>query len=705
MTAARFGWFNSNQHCRRPPAFVCSDGLARAMTKESVAKHVEELRHELEHHEYLYYVLDQPAISDAEYDRLLRELRSLEDQHPELRTPDSPTQRVGGQPREGFVKVRHSSPMLSLDNALNEEELREFDARVRGLLKSEEFKYVAELKLDGLSMAAHYVDRQFRQAITRGDGRTGEDVTENARTIRSLPLRLRKHGPEGAIEVRGETIMQRRSFERLNEERKNHDLPSFANPRNAAAGALRALDPGVTAARQLDYFTYFLLRDGQPVYESHWASLEALVKAGFKVNPHRRLCRNLDELLAFIRQWDTTRESLPYETDGVVAKVDSIAQQSALGWTSKAPRWAIAFKYAARQASTVLEGVEVQVGRTGALTPVAHLVPVALGGVTVSRATLHNEDEIERLGVRIGDTVLVERSGDVIPKIVRVVEEGAHRKPFQMPSSCPVCGGHIVREEGEAASRCVNTNCPARLRESLLHFASRGVMDIDGMGDALVDQLLARNMVRNIADLYWLTLEQLLELDRMGMKSASKIVQNIDNSRSQPLARVLNGLGIPFVGERTAQIMASQFGSLDVIAAATTEQLQEADEIGPKVAAAVIDFFAEEQNRELIERLRAAGLQFTAEKQTKKKKGRLSGLTFVLTGTLPTLKREEAKERIEAAAGKVVGSVSAKTSYLVAGEEAGSKLDKAQQLGVTVIDEAQLLSLLEHGPDEAGSVG
>jgi DNA ligase (NAD+) len=499
--------------------------------------------------------------------------------------------------------------------------------------------------------------------------------------------------------------MQRRSFERLNEEREKSDLPRFANPRNAAAGALRALDPGVTAARQLDYFAYFLLRNGEPLFESHWASLEALVKAGFKVNSHRKKCRNLDELLAFIHEWDAKRESLPYEIDGVVAKVDSIPQQAALGWTAKAPRWAIAFKYAARQASTVLEGIEVQVGRTGALTPVAHLRPVSLSGVTVSRATLHNEDEIERLGVRIGDTVLVERSGDVIPKIVRVVEEGKHREPFQMPASCPVCGGHIVREQGEAASRCVNTNCPARLRESLLHFASRGVMDIDGMGDALVDQLLARGIVRNIADLYWLSVEQLLELDRMGTKSATKIVQNINTSRSQPLARVLNGLGIPFVGERTAQILASHFGNLDVIAAASAEQLQEAEEIGPKVAEAIIDFFGEQQNRELIERLRAAGLQFTAEKQSRKKKGPLTGLTFVLTGVLPTLTREEAKERIEAAAGKVVGSVSSKTNYVVAGEDAGSKLDKARQLAIAVIDESQLLSLLERGVDDTRSDG
>ncbi|MBV8550285.1 MAG: NAD-dependent DNA ligase LigA [Acidobacteriaceae bacterium] len=663
--------------------------------KESLSSRAEELRKQLEHHEYLYYVLDQPEISDAEFDRLMRDLRELEESHPELRTPDSPTQRVGGQPREGFVKVPHSSPMLSLDNALNEGELRDFDGRVRGLLKSQDYQYVAELKLDGLSMAAHYNGAQFRQAVTRGDGRVGEDVTENARTIRSLPLRIRK-SPAGAapFEVRGEVVMQRRSFERLNQERERAGLAVFANPRNAAAGALRALDPSITAARQLDYFSYFLLEDGRPHFDSHWKSLEALAAAGFKVNPHRRKCANLDELLEFIREWETKRDDLPYETDGVVAKIDSVPQQEALGWTAKAPRWAIAFKYPPRQASTILENIEVQVGRTGALTPVAHLKPVSLSGVTVSRATLHNEDEIARLGVEIGDTVLVERSGDVIPKIVRVVEHGAHRRPFRIPKACPVCGGHIVREEGEAASRCVNTNCPARLRESLLHFASRGVMDIDGMGDALVDQLLSRGLVHNIADLYSLTVDQLLELERMGKKSATKVIHNVDASRAQPLARVLNGLGIPFVGERTAQFLANHFGDLDAIAAASPDILQEVNEIGPKVADSICEFFSEQRNRDLIERLRAAGLRFTGPKQ-ERQEGPLNGLTFVLTGTLPTLKREDAKQRIEAAGGKVTGSVTGKTNYVVAGEDAGSKLDKAHALNIAILDEAGLLNMLD----------
>jgi DNA ligase (NAD+) len=663
--------------------------------KESPAKRATELRKQLEHHEYRYYVLDAPEISDAEYDVLIRELKALEEAHPELRTPDSPTQRVGGQPREGFVKVAHSSPMLSLDNALNEQELREFDTRVQTLLKGEPYEYVAELKLDGLSMAAQYESRQLHQAITRGDGRVGEDVTNNARTIRSLPLRLRGNAISNAFEVRGEVVMQRSSFERLNEEQEKEGLKRFANPRNAAAGALRALDPGITAARRLDYFAYFLLENGKPMLPSHWQSLERLAEAGFKVNNHRRKCKDLDELLQFIRDTESRRDALPYETDGVVAKIDSIAQQERLGWTSKAPRWAIAFKYPARQAATVLENIEVQVGRTGALTPVAHLKPVTVGGVTVSRATLHNEDEIVRLAVEIGDTVLVERSGDVIPKIVRVVEQGKDRRPFQIPKHCPICKGHIVREEGEAASRCVNASCPARLRETLLHFSARGVMDIDGLGDALVDQLLARGLVHSVADLYHLTVPQLLELERMGEKSASKVIKNIEKSRSQPLPRVLNGLGIPFVGERTAQLLAGHFGDLDRIANASVETLQEVDEVGPKVAESIKQFFGEVRNRDLVEKLRRAGLQFAGEKQPKKKGGPLAGLTFVVTGTLPTLKREEAKARIEEAGGKVAGSVSSKTSYLLAGEEAGSKLEKARELNVPILDEPGLLALLD----------
>ena len=663
----------------------------------SIEAKINKLRSEIERHEYLYYVLDQPEITDAEYDALVRDLQSLERTHPEYLTPDSPTQRVGGKVREGFQRVPHSSPMLSLDNALDEGELKEFDSRVRSLLKGEEFLYVAELKLDGLSMAAQYANGRFEQAVTRGDGRVGEDVTENAKTIRSLPLRvLKKNAPPESFEVRGEVVMQRSSFERLNAEREQDNLPRFANPRNAAAGALRNLDPSVTAKRKLDYFTYFMLVNGEYAMNSHWEALEALASMGFKVNPNRRRCADLDELLEFIKEWEQKRDNLPYEIDGIVVKVDSIQQQRALGFTAKAPRWAIAFKYPARQETTTLVSIEVQVGRTGALTPVAHLAPVTVSGVTVSRATLHNEDEIERLGVAIGDKVLIERSGDVIPKVVRVVEQGADRRKFHMPATCPVCGGHVVREPGEAASRCMNTNCPARLRESLLHFSARGVMDIDGLGDALVDQLLAKGLVRSVADLYQLTTEQLMSLDRMGNKSATKIVQNIDRSREQPLWRVLNGLGIPFVGERTAQILADHFGSLDAIAEANAATLQQADEVGPKVADAILQFFAEERNRELVERLRATKLQFTSTKK-RKNDGEFAGLTFVITGTLPTLTRDEAKERIESAGGKVAGSVSKKTAYVLAGEEAGSKLEKAKELGVPVIDESRLFAMLEAG--------
>ena len=662
------------------------------MPSTHVGREIEELRDQLRHHEHLYYVLDQPEITDAEYDALMRRLQALEAQHPELITPDSPSQRVGGKPREGFVKVPHSSPMLSLDNALNEEEMREFDRRVRDLLRGEPYEYVAELKMDGLSMAAQFRKGQFTQAVTRGDGLVGEDVTGNARTIRSMPLKAKTDLP--AFEARGEVIMPRKSFEKLNAEREQQQLSVFANPRNAAAGALRALEPSVTAARQLDYFAYFLLVQGQFYYPSHWDSLEALKEMGFKVNPYRKKCAGMEDLLEFYRHWEAKRETLPYEIDGVVVKVDSVKQQQALGWTAKAPRWAIAFKFAAHQAETVIEDIQVYVGRTGALTPVAFLKPTAIGGVTVARASLHNEDEIGRLSVEIGDRVLVERSGDVIPKVVRVVSQGVPRRPFRMPKHCPVCGGAIVREEGEAASRCINTNCPARLQQSILHFAARGVMDIDGMGDVLVEQLVSRGMVKNVADIYKLTVEQLLELDRMGQKSADKVVKNIDRSRKQPLPRVLNGLGIPFVGERTAQILADTFGSLDALIKAGDETLQQAEEIGPKVSESIRQFFDEAANRDLVERLREAGLTFEHTIRTKSA-GPLAGKTFVLTGTLPNLARDDAKARIESAGGKVTGSVSKKTDYVVAGADPGSKLDKANSLGVAIIGESELLEMLK----------
>jgi len=663
----------------------------------SIAQKIEALREKLRHHEHLYYVLDAPEISDAQYDAMMRELEALEKAHPEFLTPDSPTQRVGGKPREGFVKVPHSSPMLSLDNAVGEEELRAFDQRVRGLLKpGENYAYVAELKMDGVSMAVHYREGKLAQALTRGDGSIGEDVTENARTIRAIPLQLR--GRTENREVRGEVVLNRKAFEKLNAEQEAHGARLFANPRNAAAGALRVLDPAITASRQLDYFTYFLLADGAPAHKTQWEALEALKKLGFKVNPHSRRFEDIDVLVAFCKEWEEKRDSLPFEIDGVVVKIDSVEQQNRLGWTAKAPRWAIAYKFPARQEETLLESIEINVGRTGAVTPWARLKPVNIGGVTVSKATLHNEDEIERLGVQGGDRVLVERAGDVIPKVVRLVRSGEHRMPFRMPKHCPVCEGEIVRAEGEAVSRCINTNCPARLKESVLHFAARGVMDIDGMGESLVSQLVDSGLVKNVADLYRLTLEDLVELERLGKKSAEKLLKNIESSRQRPLPRILNGLGIPFVGERTAQFLADAFGDLDKIANADEEDLQRAEEVGPKVSQSIRRFFHEKHNRELIERLREERLPFKYQAK-RKAGGPLAGMSFVLTGTLPNMAREEAAELIESAGGKVSGSVSKKTSYVVAGADPGSKLDKANTLGVKVIDEAALRGLVK-GVDE-----
>ncbi len=635
---------------------------------------------------------DAPELTDAEFDKLMKELKALEAEHPDLLTPDSPSQRVGGKPREGFVRVPHSSPMLSLDNAVGEEELRDFDRRVKNLLGDQEYSYVADLKLDGLSMAVHYREGKMVQALTRGDGTIGEEVTENARTIRSLPLRLK--GSHANLEVRGEVVLNRKAFEKLNADRERAGEPRFANPRNAAAGSLRILDPRVTASRQLDYFVYFLLVDGRMGEATQAEALDRLVELGFKVNPQRKLCTTIDELAEFCKAREEERDRLPFEIDGVVAKVNVVAQQERLGWTAKAPRWAIAYKFASRQEKTVVEDITINVGRTGALTPTAVLKPVNISGVMVSRATLHNEDEIERLGLQIGDEVLVERAGDVIPKVLRVLSEGNPRRPFHMPKTCPVCGGEVVRPEGEVISRCINTNCGARLRESVLHFAARGVMDIDGLGEALVDQLVGKELVKNVADIYWLKLEQLLELERMGKKSAEKILANINASREQPLPRVLNGLGIPFVGERTGELLADAFGNLDVIANATEDDLQRAEEVGPKVSQSIRRFFEEKHNQELVARLREAGLQF---KYTSKRKtgGPLTGLTFVLTGTFPTLAREDAKSRIEAAGGKVAGSVSKKTHYVVAGEDAGSKLDKARELKVPVIDENALLEMTQ----------
>ena len=673
------------------------------MTTQNLNARLESLREKIRHHEYRYYVLDDPEISDAEFDGLMNELKKLEAEHPELITPDSPTQRIGGRPREGFVKVAHSVQMLSLDNAYSEEELRDWERRVHELSgrNKDEIEYVCELKLDGMSLALRYEGGKLVRGITRGDGSTGEDVTSNVRTVRSVPLvvspeKLKKASIPADFEVRGEMLMPLASFKKMNEDREKQGLAVFANPRNATAGTVRQLEPSITARRRLDYFTYMLLADGRTIFGNHWQALNSLEAAGFKVNPRRALAASFDEVWRFIGQWEEKRETLPYEIDGVVIKVNSTAMQRQLGFTGKAPRWAIAYKYAARSGITQIENIHVQVGRTGKLTPVAELKPVPIGGTTVSRATLHNMDEIERLGVKIGDWVEVERGGDVIPKVTRVIEDKAHprgHKSFHMPEKCPVCGGHVVRAEGEADHRCVNQKCPAKLRETILHFASRGVMNIDGMGDALVTQLTDRKLVKDIADIYKLTKDDLLKLQRMGDKSAENVLKEIESSKKLPLERVIYGLGIRMVGERTAQFLAEHFGALDAIETASEKELQQVEEVGPRIAKSIVEFFAEPKNRELVEELRAAGLTLRGKK--KERGTKLVGKTFVLTGTLANYSRDEAKKMIEDAGGKVTGSVSKKTDYVVAGADAGSKLDKAKELGVNVIDEKKMEKLLK----------
>ena len=708
----------------------------------SPQQRIDVLREELRHHEYLYYVQDAPEWTDAQYDARMNQLRALEAEHPELLTPDSPTQRVGGKPKEGFAKVAHSRPMLSLDNAYNEEELRAWAERVvGGLALAESVGYVCELKLDGLSLALQYEAgargvATLKTGVTRGDGTIGEDVTTNVRTIRSVPLhvsakKLEQAGLPAEFEVRGEVVLPQKAFERMNEDRVAQGLAPAANPRNAAAGTIRTLEPNIVAQRRLELFAYFLLRGasageaaGEPLLASQSAALQALRDAGFLVNPHAKTVDSIDKVLKFIAEADAMRDGLPYEIDGVVIKVDAISQQKRLGFTGKAPRWAIAYKFPARAGITKLEGVLFQVGRTGKVTPVAALAPVFIGGTTVTRATLHNPDEIVRLGVKIGDFVSVERGGDVIPKITEVVSDAKHprgEKEIVFLVNCPRCGEALVREPGEVDLRCVNVSCPARLEEELRHFASRSVMNIEGLGDAMVAQLLGHTLeeqaehsvsieastedaaeeptrkalVRSIADLYDPTKvnrEALLTLERVGEKTADALLDQIERSKKQSLQRVLLGLGIRHVGERTAQALAEEFGSIDALIAATEEELTRVNDIGPKVAATVREFFSNERNLALVERLRDYGLTFTAERKVRGTT--LSGLTFVLTGTLPTLTRDEAKERIEAAGGKISGSVSKKTSYVVAGEEAGSKLEKAQQLGVAVLDEAGLMAML-----------
>ncbi|MGC1492815.1 MAG: NAD-dependent DNA ligase LigA [Candidatus Acidiferrum sp.] len=664
----------------------------------SVKKEIEGLREKLRHHEYRYYVLDEPEISDASYDKLMQRLQQLEAAYPELVTPDSPTVRVGGAPREGFQTVRHARAMLSLDNAFSFDSLREFDRRVREGSGQEKIEYIAEHKFDGLSISLQYERGSLVRGVTRGDGTTGEDVTPNVKTIRSIPLQmdpaaLKKAKLPADFEVRGEVLMTRKAFEALNRQQELSGGKIFVNARNSAAGAVRVLDPAITAARRLDFFAYYLFIDGKVPFAKHSESLAALKQLRFRASDDWKLCNGIEAVTDYCTEWDTKREKLPYEIDGVVIKVNSTAIQNELGFTAKAPRWAIAYKYPARQETTVVNDIIVQVGRTGALTPVAVLEPVQVGGVTVSRSTLHNMDEVQRLGVQIGDTVLIERAGEVIPHVLRVVKEGKNRKPFRMPKHCPECGSAIHKSDDEVAYRCVNAACPAKRKESLLHYASRHAMDIDGLGDKIVDQLVDKGLVKDVADLYALKEKDVAQLDRMAEKSAQNLLAEIDGSKKNSLSRLIYALGIRFVGERTGQLLAEHFSSLEELAAAKEEQLEAVNEVGPKVAAAIAEFFSEPANRQLIKRLHKAGVHPTAEKREVKSQ-KFAGKSFVFTGSLANRSREEAGELVQQHGGKVSGSVSKKTDYVVVGTDPGSKHDKAKELSVPILTESDFEKLL-----------
>ena len=672
-----------------------------AMAKATVAirNEAETLREKLRYHEYRYHVLDDPEISDAAYDRLMNRLKELEAAFPELATPDSPTVRVGGPPREGFTTVRHARAMLSLDNAFSFDALKDWDRRVREGTGREKIEYIAEHKFDGLSISLQYEDGVLVRGVTRGDGTTGEEVTPNVKTIRSIPLRvnatlLKKVKLAKSFEVRGEVMMTRKSFEALNRQQEETGGKIFVNPRNAAAGAVRVLNPAITAQRNLDFFSYYLFVDGKEPYPKHSESLLALKEMRFRASDDWKLCDGIDAVIKYCEAWDSKREKLPYAIDGVVIKVNSTGLQNELGFTSKAPRWAIAYKYPAGQETTIVKDIIVQVGRTGSLTPVAILEPVQVGGVTVSRSTLHNMDEVERLGVQIGDTVLVERAGEVIPHVLKVMKEGANRKPFLMPKKCPECGSTIHRVEGEVAYRCVNAACPAKRKESLLHFAGRHAMNIDGLGDKIVDQLVDKGMVKDVADLYELKLEEVANLERMAEKSAQNLLDEIAASKKNPLSRLIYALGILYVGGRTGQLLAEHFSSVEDLAKATQEELENVPEVGPKVSASITDFFSEPANQKLIKKLREAGVRPTAEKREVKSQ-KFAGKSFVFTGGLANRSREAAGEIVQQHGGKVSGSVSKKTDYVVVGTDPGSKHDKAKELGVTILTEKEFERLLD----------
>lgn len=666
----------------------------KSLSFEQAAKKIKKLREEIQYHEKKYYVDNDPQISDYEFDLLVKKLERLEAQFPELITPESPTQRVGEQPLDGFASIEHRTPMLSLDNCYSVEELREFEERIKRLLPDQKIEYVTELKIDGLGISATYRQGKYFQAVTRGDGFRGDDVTLNVKTIRSLPLEI---DDPREIEVRGEIYLPFTSFQRINKEREERGETLFANPRNAAAGSLRLLDPKEVATRHLDLFLYYIFIDGKEL-ENQWDNLKMLKRLGFRTNPFTRLSSSLEQVISFWEEWNEKRDSLDYDADGAVIKVNSTRQRAALGSTAKFPRWAISFKFPARQATTKIKDIIIQVGRTGALTPVAILEPVKLSGTTISRSTLHNEDEIKRKDIRVGDYALIERSGDVIPKVVAVMKErrtGKERK-FSFPRRCPVCHSATFRPEAEAISRCTNPSCPAKLRESLLHFSSRRAMNMEGLGDSLVDQLLEKKLVKNIPDLFALKHEDLMNLERMGSKSSQNLLDEIEDSKQRDLDRLIFALGIRYVGERTAQTLSQHFQSLDRLSQASYEELIQVEDVGPKVAESLVFFFKQPENIELLNKLKEAGLNFTSKEEKEGEKS-LSGLIFVLTGKFSSLTREEAAEMIEKQGGKVSSSVSSKTDYVVVGEAPGSKLARAQSLGVATIDEKELLKLVRKG--------
>ncbi len=670
------------------------------MDKEQAKKRISELRKQLHYHNYRYYVLDDPEISDAEYDRLMRELQELENQFPELITPDSPTQRVGAAPLDAFESYTHTTPMLSLDNGFDEGEIKEFDTRLRKLLPpNTSVEYVAEPKFDGLAVELVYENGALTVGATRGDGIVGENVTQNIKTIKSVPLHLidREIPIPERLEVRGEVVIPTEDFEKLNIQREKAGEPLFANPRNAAAGSLRQLDPRITASRPLDIFFH---SSGQVIgyeFRSHWEFLETIAKWGLKVSPIKRMCRSLDEIFSFYTELMEMRDNLPYEIDGMVIKVNDLAQRAVIGEKTRSPRWAIAYKFPARQEITQIIDIVAQVGRTGTLTPVAIMKPVRIGGVEVSRATLHNQDEIDRKDIRIGDWVVVQRAGDVIPEVVKVVtsRRTGNEKKYRLPDKCPVCGSHVVRLPGEAAHRCQNISCPAQLKQQIKHFASRNAMDIEGIGDKLVDQLVDSGLVKNVADLYFLTKNQWANLDRLAEKSAENILAALEKSKKVTLDRFIFALGIRFVGEHAARLLANHFKSLENLQKASYDELIEIHEIGPQSAQSIVEFFAEPQNLQTIKKLQQAGVTIEKMPETEISELPLAGKTFVFTGALENFSRHEAEQLVESLGGRASSSVSKKTDFVVVGKDPGSKADKARQLGVTILNEKEFLEMIK----------